>query len=76
MALRATRRSSSASWSVMILPAFIAALAMTLGPPAPSSLDSACQPRGTSKLPIRGVIRQGLAQFFAVKVTNRKHILW
>jgi len=41
MALRATRRSSSASWSVMILPAFMAALAMTLDPPAPSSLDDA-----------------------------------
>jgi hypothetical protein len=60
----------------MILPAFIAALAMTLDPPSPSSLDSAYQPRGTAKLPIHGVIRWGLAQFFAVKVTNRKHILW
>jgi hypothetical protein len=76
MALRATRRSSSASWSVIIFPAFIAALAMTLDPPAPSGLDSAYQPRGTVKLPNPGVIRQGLAQFFAVKVTNRKHIVW
>jgi hypothetical protein len=49
---------------------------MTLDPPAPSSPDSAYQPRGIAKLPIHGVIRQGLAQFFAVKVTNRKHILW
>jgi hypothetical protein len=60
----------------MILPAFMAALAMTLDPPAPSSFDSAYQPRGTAKLPNHGVIRRGLAQLFAVKVTNRKHILW
>ncbi len=43
---------------------------MTLEPSRAIGLDSAIEPRGTLKLPIHGVISRGLAQFFAVKVTN------